>query len=65
MIAEPLEKGLAEDIENDVVSIGWPKKRIGGKFVSHFIITFKKWVFKKCSNCIIKSFSKQNTTGTC
>lgn len=25
MIAEPLEKGLAEDIENEVVSIGWNK----------------------------------------
>src|SRR5438105_92884 len=23
MIAEPLEKGLAEDIENEVVKIGW------------------------------------------
>lgn len=23
MIAEPLEKGLAEDIENEVVQIGW------------------------------------------
>ena len=23
MIAEPLEKGVAEDIENQVVSIGW------------------------------------------
>ncbi len=25
MIAEPLEKGLAEDIENEVVQIGWSK----------------------------------------
>jgi len=25
MIAEPLEKGLAEDIENEVVSINWNK----------------------------------------
>lgn len=25
MIAEPLEKGLAEDIESEVVSIGWNK----------------------------------------
>ncbi|XP_013099723.1 116 kDa U5 small nuclear ribonucleoprotein component [Stomoxys calcitrans] len=32
MIAEPLEKGLAEDIENEVVSIGWNKKRIGEFF---------------------------------
>lgn len=23
MIAEPLEKGLAEDIESEVVQIGW------------------------------------------
>jgi len=25
MIAEPLEKGLAEDIENQVVDISWDK----------------------------------------
>jgi len=25
MIAEPLEKGLAEDIENEVVQISWNK----------------------------------------
>jgi len=25
MIAEPLEKGLAEDIESEVVQIGWSK----------------------------------------
>lgn len=25
MIAEPLEKGLAEDIENEVVQVTWPK----------------------------------------
>ncbi|CAN4103624.1 unnamed protein product [Withania somnifera] len=29
MIAEPLERGLAEDIENGVVSIDWPRKRLG------------------------------------
>lgn len=32
MIAEPLEGGLAEDIENEVVSIAWPKKKIGEFF---------------------------------
>lgn len=32
MIAEPLEKGLAEDIENEVVSISWNKKRLGEFF---------------------------------
>ena len=26
MIAEPLEKGLAEDIESEVVQIGWTKR---------------------------------------
>jgi len=25
MIAEPLEKGLAEDIENQIVDISWDK----------------------------------------
>ncbi|CAI9102535.1 OLC1v1000818C1 [Oldenlandia corymbosa var. corymbosa] len=29
MIAEPLERGLAEDIENGVVSLDWPKKQLG------------------------------------
>ncbi|GAB0097760.1 116 kDa U5 small nuclear ribonucleoprotein component [Sergentomyia squamirostris] len=32
MIAEPLEKGLADDIENEKVSIGWNKKRLGDFF---------------------------------
>lgn len=32
MIAEPLEKGLAEDIENEVVMIGWNKKKVGEFF---------------------------------
>ncbi|KAK4753930.1 hypothetical protein SAY87_002034 [Trapa incisa] len=32
MVAEPLEKGLPEDIENGVVSIGWKKKELGDFF---------------------------------
>lgn len=32
MIAEPLEKGLAEDIENETVSIHWNKKKLGEFF---------------------------------
>lgn len=36
MISEPLEKGLAEDLENDVVSIGWNKKRIGDFFQTKY-----------------------------
>ena len=36
MIAEPLEKGLAEDIENYVVSIGWNKKKIGEFFQTKY-----------------------------
>lgn len=35
MIAEPLEKGLAEDIENETVSINWNKKKIGEFFQSY------------------------------
>ncbi|RZC62503.1 hypothetical protein C5167_024256 [Papaver somniferum] len=35
MIAEPLEKGLAEDIENGVVSIDWPRKRLTNFFMSN------------------------------
>ena len=29
MIAEPLEKGLSEDIESGAISIEWPKKKMG------------------------------------
>lgn len=32
MIAEQLDKGLAEDIENKVVSMQWPKKKLGEFF---------------------------------
>jgi len=28
MVAEPLDKGLAEDIEQGVVSIDWPRKKL-------------------------------------
>lgn len=36
MIAEPLEKYLAEDIENGVVSIDWPRKRLGDFFQTKY-----------------------------
>lgn len=36
MIAEPLEKGLAEDIENENVQIGWNKKRLGEFFQTKY-----------------------------
>uniref|UniRef100_A0A8D9AUG7 116 kDa U5 small nuclear ribonucleoprotein component n=1 Tax=Cacopsylla melanoneura TaxID=428564 RepID=A0A8D9AUG7_9HEMI len=36
MIAEPLEKGLAEDIENQIVHISWNKKRLGEFFQSKY-----------------------------
>ncbi|XP_043221860.1 116 kDa U5 small nuclear ribonucleoprotein component-like isoform X1 [Amphibalanus amphitrite] len=36
MISEPLEKGLAEDIENQVVQIGWNKKRLGEFFQTKY-----------------------------
>lgn len=32
VIAEPLDQGLAEDLENGSVSIDWPKKKIAGFF---------------------------------
>ena len=32
MIAEPLEKGLAEDLENEVISISWNRKKLGEFF---------------------------------
>ncbi|GIY37647.1 116 kDa U5 small nuclear ribonucleoprotein component [Caerostris extrusa] len=36
MIAEPLEKGLAEDIENEIVQINWNRKRLGEFFQSKY-----------------------------
>jgi len=36
MIAEPLEKGLAEDIENEIVQISWPRKRLGEFFQTKY-----------------------------
>lgn len=40
MIAEPLEKGLAEDIENGVVQINWNKL--------DFLPPFSHWNFDTC-----------------
>ncbi|KAJ8562764.1 hypothetical protein K7X08_031216 [Anisodus acutangulus] len=36
MIVEPLERGLAEDIENGVVSIDWPRKKLGDFFQTKY-----------------------------
>lgn len=36
MIAEPLEKNLAEDIENEAVCINWSKKKIGEFFQTKY-----------------------------
>ncbi|XP_077296150.1 116 kDa U5 small nuclear ribonucleoprotein component [Arctopsyche grandis] len=36
MIAEPLERGLAEDIESGSVSIAWNKKRLGEFFQTRY-----------------------------
>lgn len=36
MIAEPLEKGLAEDIENGIVSIDWNRKALGDFFKTKY-----------------------------
>lgn len=36
MIAEPLEKGLAEDIENEAVKITWTRKRLGEFFQTKY-----------------------------
>lgn len=36
MIAEPLEKGLAEDIENEAVQISWSRKRLGEFFQTKY-----------------------------
>lgn len=36
MISEPLEKGLAEDIEREVVKIGWNRKQLGDFFQTKY-----------------------------
>lgn len=36
MVAEPLEKGLAEDIEGEVVQIGWNRKRLAEFFQTKY-----------------------------
>lgn len=36
MVAEPLDKGLAEDIENGLVSIDWPRKKLQDFFTSKY-----------------------------
>lgn len=36
MIAEPLEKGLAEDIESEAVQISWSRKRLGEFFQTKY-----------------------------
>lgn len=36
MISEPLEKGLAEDIENEVVNISWNRKQLGEFFQTKY-----------------------------
>uniref|UniRef100_A0A7E4W7P8 Tr-type G domain-containing protein n=1 Tax=Panagrellus redivivus TaxID=6233 RepID=A0A7E4W7P8_PANRE len=36
MIAEPLEKGLAEDIEGEIVKIGWNRKQISDFFKTKY-----------------------------
>ncbi|CAG2112840.1 unnamed protein product, partial [Medioppia subpectinata] len=36
MIAEPLEKGLAEDIEGEVVQINWNRKKLGEFFQTKY-----------------------------
>jgi len=36
MIAEPLDKGLAEDIEAGTVSIDWPRKKLGDFFQANY-----------------------------
>ncbi|KAI3814652.1 hypothetical protein L1987_14295 [Smallanthus sonchifolius] len=36
MIAEPLERGLVEDIENGVGSVDWPRKKLGDFFQTKY-----------------------------
>ncbi|XP_047316583.1 110 kDa U5 small nuclear ribonucleoprotein component CLO [Impatiens glandulifera] len=36
MIAEPLERGIAEDIENGIVSTDWPRKKLGEFFQTKY-----------------------------
>lgn len=40
MIAEPLERGLAEDIEAGAVCVSWDRKRLGEFFQTKYVTGF-------------------------
>lgn len=54
MIAEPLDKGLARDIENGNVSLKWPKKKLGDYFQNKYdwdiLAARSVWAFGPDSN---------------
>lgn len=54
MIAEPLERGIAEDIENETVSINWNKKKLGEFFQTKYdwdlLAARSVWAFGPDSN---------------
>ena len=54
MIAEPLDKGLAEDIEREVVSMGWSKKQLGEFFETKYdwdvLASRSVWAFGPTNN---------------
>ena len=60
MIAEPLDKGLAADIENGTVSLKWPKKKLGDFFQNKYdwdiLAARSVWAFgpdEKGSNALL------------
>lgn len=48
MIAEPLEKGLAEDIENEVVQITWNRYEQSGR--AGMQLEINNWGKRECWN---------------
>ncbi len=63
-IAEPLEKGLAEDIESGIVSLDWPRKRLGDFFQTKYdwdlLAARSIWAFgpdkQVCEACVSSDY---------
>ena len=72
MIAEPLDKGLAADIENGTVSLKWPKKKLGDFFQNKYdwdiLAARSVWAFgpdEKGSNALLDDTLPGEMTNPC
>lgn len=63
MIAEPLEKGLAEDIENEVVEITWPRLPTHTHTHTHTLYTDFLVIIIYSTERNLPSFFRPSTSG--